>query len=116
VISTSAVRCVGNTLLLHGVVYSPPYVVSAIGDVDQLRAALDAAPDIIIYKQYVQAYHLGYDVTTQKNVTMPAFTGGVSLAHATALDSPAADAGPSVPARTPSPPATTPAQSTGPTP
>jgi len=116
VISTSAVRCVGNTLLLHGVVYSPPYVVSGIGDVDRMRAALDDAPDIIIYKQYVQAYHLGYDVTTQSKATMPAYSGGVSLAHATALGSPAASGpGPSVPARTPAAPVT-PAKSAGPTP
>ena len=34
VISTSAVRCVGNTLILQGRVYSPPYVITAIGDRD----------------------------------------------------------------------------------
>jgi uncharacterized protein YlxW (UPF0749 family) len=34
VISTSAVHCVGNTLILQGRVYSPPFVVTAIGDVD----------------------------------------------------------------------------------
>ena len=40
VISTSAVRCVGNTLILQGRVYSPPYVITAIGDRerDALRA------------------------------------------------------------------------------
>ena len=32
-VSTSAVRCVGNTLILHGRVYSPPFVVKAVGDV-----------------------------------------------------------------------------------
>lgn len=31
-ISTSAVRCVGNTLILQGRVYSPPYKVTAVGD------------------------------------------------------------------------------------
>src|SRR6478609_2127698 len=31
VVSTSAVRCVGNTLILQGRVYSPPYVITAIG-------------------------------------------------------------------------------------
>ncbi|MGH9060280.1 MAG: DUF881 domain-containing protein, partial [Acidimicrobiales bacterium] len=31
VIATSAVRCVGNTLLLNGEVYSPPFRVAAIG-------------------------------------------------------------------------------------
>jgi len=109
VISTSAVRCVGNTLLLHGVVYSPPYVISAIGDVDRLRSALDASPDIIIYKQYVQAYHLGYSVKTQAKVTMPAYTGGLSLAYASALESPSAsESSPTAPGRTPSAPATSP--------
>lgn len=107
VISTSAVRCVGNTLLLHGVVYSPPYVVSAIGDVDRLRSALDDSPDIIIYQQYVQVYHLGYTVKTEGKVTMPAYAGGLSLAYASALESPAASA-PAAPARTPSAPATSP--------
>lgn len=113
VISTSAVRCVGNTLLLHGVVYSPPYVISAIGDVDRLRSALDDSPDIIIYQQYVQAYHLGYSVKTEDNVTMPAYTGGLSLAYASALESPAASA-PAAPARTPSAPATSPGPATSP--
>ena len=35
VISTSAVRCVGNTLILQGRVYSPPYVITAMGDTDR---------------------------------------------------------------------------------
>ena len=33
IIATSAPRCVGNTLLLNGRTYSPPYVITAIGDV-----------------------------------------------------------------------------------
>jgi uncharacterized protein YlxW (UPF0749 family) len=85
VISTSAVRCVGNTLLLQGVVYSPPYVVAAIGDQARLKAALDAAPDIVIYKQYVNAYKLGYLVKSESPVTMPAYTGAVTLQHAQSL-------------------------------
>ena len=38
VIATSAVRCVGNTLILQGRVYSPPYTITAIGDPTRLRA------------------------------------------------------------------------------
>ena len=34
IIGTSAPRCVGNTLLLNGRTYSPPYVITAIGDAD----------------------------------------------------------------------------------
>ncbi len=82
VISTSAVRCVGNTLLLHGVVYSPPYTVQAIGNQQRLQEALNAAPDVIIYRQYVDAYQLGYKVDIETDVTMPAFSGALTLASA----------------------------------
>jgi uncharacterized protein YlxW (UPF0749 family) len=44
VISSSAVRCVGNTLILQGRVYSPPYVITAIGDTGAMRDALDEGP------------------------------------------------------------------------
>ena len=71
VISTSAVRCVGNTLILQGRVYSPPYVITAIGDVQGMRAALDADPAVTIYRQYVDALGLGYDVETRPRSTLP---------------------------------------------
>jgi len=67
---------------LHGVVYSPPYVVQAIGDPQKLKRALDAAPDVIIYKQYVTAYQLGFKVAVESDVTMPAFSGALTLVHA----------------------------------
>src|SRR5918998_3292682 len=41
VTSTSAFRCSGNILLLHGKVFSPPYVIEVVGDPTSLRAALD---------------------------------------------------------------------------
>lgn len=85
VISTSAVRCVGNTLLLHGVVYSPPYVITAVGDPAALRRALDASPDVQIYKQYVSAYQLGYDVKVERKVKLPAYDGPLELQHAQAV-------------------------------
>ena len=87
VISTSAVRCVGNTLLLHGIVYSPPYTVQAIGDPQKLQQSLDHAPDVIIYKQYVAAYQLGYKLDVEGVVTMPAYTGALTLAYARAAGS-----------------------------
>jgi uncharacterized protein YlxW (UPF0749 family) len=87
VISTSAVRCVGNTLLLHGIVYSPPYTVQAIGNPQKLQQSLDDAPDVVIYKQYVAAYQLGYKLDVEGDVTMPAYTGALTLAYAHAAGS-----------------------------
>ena len=45
-IATSAVRCVGNTLLLQGRTYSPPFVVTAIVDAAAVRAQLAASPQV----------------------------------------------------------------------
>lgn len=85
-ISTSAVRCVGNTLILQGVVYSPPFRITATGAPDRLRAALDASPEIQIYRQYVDEYGLGYTVKTLQKTTLPAYTGNATPKYATELD------------------------------
>ena len=82
VISTSAVRCVGNTLILQGRVYSPPYVITAIGDPASMRAALDKSKPVNIYKEYVDAYGLGYDVKNMNKVTFQAYSGSLSLLNA----------------------------------
>lgn len=58
--ATSAPRCVGNTLLLNGRTYSPPYVITAIGDAGVMRSALAAAPLVTLYKQYAVRFGLGY--------------------------------------------------------
>ena len=60
IIGTSAPRCVGNTLLLNGRTYSPPYVLTAVGDPVAMQAALAAAPLVTLYKQYVVRFGLGY--------------------------------------------------------
>lgn len=62
--ATSAPRCVGNTLLLEGRTYSPPYVVTAIGDPTAMQAALAADPLVALYKQYVIRFGLGYSEQT----------------------------------------------------
>jgi uncharacterized protein YlxW (UPF0749 family) len=82
VISTSAVRCVGNTLILQGRVYSPPYVIRAIGDVSGMRASLDSSKEIDAYMTYVYAVALGYDVKSGGSATFPAFAGSLNLQNA----------------------------------
>jgi uncharacterized protein YlxW (UPF0749 family) len=82
VTATTAFRCVGNVLSLGGRLYSPPFKVSAIGDPDALRAALDRSPEIAIYKQYVQAVDLGWSVKDDDHLTMPA-APSPSLEYAT---------------------------------
>jgi uncharacterized protein YlxW (UPF0749 family) len=84
VVATTAVRCVGNTLLLHGRVYSPPFVVSAVGDPTRLRRALEADPDVQIFQQYVAVYGLRYHVAPASRLALPAYSGPLELTHAQA--------------------------------
>ncbi|MET7795912.1 DUF881 domain-containing protein, partial [Streptomyces decoyicus] len=81
-ISTSAVRCVGNTLILQGRVYSPPYKVTAVGNREALTNALTASPAIQNYLQYVNAYGLGWKVDQHEAVTLPGYSGTVDLHYA----------------------------------
>lgn len=80
IIATSSVRCVGNTLLLHGAVYSPPFRVAAIGDAAALTDALARAPGVRVFRSYVEAYGLGYQVARKTSVAMPAYDGPLSVA------------------------------------
>ncbi|MBL1096220.1 DUF881 domain-containing protein [Streptomyces coffeae] len=81
-IATSAVRCVGNTLILQGRVYSPPYKITAVGDRGKLRTALAASPAIQNYRSYVDAYGLGWKVDQHDTVTLPGYSGTVDLHQA----------------------------------
>jgi uncharacterized protein YlxW (UPF0749 family) len=80
--SDSAVRCVGNTLLLHGTVYSPPYRVSAIGDPGRLQAALKADDLVQRFQIFVEDFHLGFTITSLSRLTLPAFRGVIDQTRA----------------------------------
>ena len=81
IVSTSAVRCVGNTLLLHGNVFSPPFTVAAIGDPRRLERALDDARGVQLFRSYVAAYGLGYVVERHADLEAPAFAGTLSVSR-----------------------------------
>ncbi|WP_104526208.1 DUF881 domain-containing protein [Blastococcus atacamensis] len=83
-ISTSAVRCVGNTLLLQGRTYSPPFVVSAVVDASAVRGALSSSPQIAVLRQATQAFGLTFEVRERPQVTVPAYDGGLTLQYASA--------------------------------
>jgi uncharacterized protein YlxW (UPF0749 family) len=84
VISTSAVRCVGNTLILQGRVYSPPYEITAIGDQSKMRQKLGESPAIGIYLEYVQRFGLGWAVEYQSRLVLPAYAGPLEMRFARA--------------------------------
>lgn len=84
IVSTSAVRCVGNTVILHGQVYSPPFVVTAIGDQTALRESLDGDPGVAYFRTFVERFGLGYSVRTEREVELPAYDGPLELPNVAA--------------------------------
>ncbi|PWD52519.1 hypothetical protein C8046_11305 [Serinibacter arcticus] len=83
IVATSAVRCVGNVLLLHGRTYSPPYVIEAIGDPESLVDAVESDPGVQLYLRYVDAYGLGWSLAEEDELDLPAYTGTRTLTYAT---------------------------------
>jgi uncharacterized protein YlxW (UPF0749 family) len=82
IIATSVPRCVGNTLLLNGRTYSPPYAITAIGDAAAMQAALAGAPLVTLYKQYVVRFGLGYSEEVKLDVALAGHSEPVRMHYA----------------------------------
>ena len=93
VVSTTGIKCVGNTVLLHGVTYSPPYVISGIGGADGMRTSLDASPYIQAYLSDVEEWKLGWDVRQDDSIEAPAYSGSEDLQYARAAGMASSDSG-----------------------
>jgi uncharacterized protein YlxW (UPF0749 family) len=78
-VSTSAVLCVGNTLLLNGTVHSPPYVMSAVG---ATRDRFDSDRLVRRLKSDAGTFGLGFSVERVTKLELPAYRGSTKLAYA----------------------------------
>lgn len=83
-ISTTGIKCVGNTVVLDGVPYSPPYVIRAVGNTIAMNASLTTSPETITYAAYANdpKYQLGLDVETVADLRINAYASPVSLRFA----------------------------------
>ena len=78
-VGTSAVLCVGNTLLLNGTVHSPPYVITAIG---ATRDRFDEDPLVRRLRSDAEAFGLGISIESADDLEVPAFRGATGLRFA----------------------------------
>ena len=78
-VSTSAVLCVGNTLLLNGTVHSPPYVVTAIG---ANRDRFDADRLVRRLKSTSSTFGVRFAVERASAAEVPAYRGSLTLNYA----------------------------------
>lgn len=86
IVATSAVKCVGPTLLLNGKVFSPPYRVLAIGPARAMQQQLAASPGVQLFEEAASYYGLGYTVESRPVVQVPAYRGPLTLSYAKAMN------------------------------
>jgi uncharacterized protein YlxW (UPF0749 family) len=82
VTSRTGIKCVGNSVLLHGVPYAPPYVIVAIGNQKAIEQALESSTYLQAYRQYTDRYGLGYSQRRMTEATLAAYTGAIELGYA----------------------------------
>jgi uncharacterized protein YlxW (UPF0749 family) len=87
-ISTTGIKCEGNQVTLHGLPYSPPYVIVGIGDPARLEAELITDPVLATYRDYTQIAGGGvsWEMVELESAVAPAYTGLLDLTYATPMD------------------------------
>ncbi len=73
--SRTGIKCVGNTVVVQGVPYAPPYRILAIGDAKRMQKALDQDLTLKTYRDYVRVYGLGYRVELKTRIWIPGYDG-----------------------------------------
>jgi len=87
-ISTTGIKCEGNQVTLHGLPYSPPYVIVGIGETARLESELTTDPILATYRDYtaIPGGGVSWDMSQLESVTAPAYAGLLDLTYATPLD------------------------------
>ena len=90
IISTSAVRCVGPTVLVNDTKMAPPYIIKAIGKPDQLEAALNLNGGVI---DGLKVWGFEITITKSNKLLIPKYSGTLNFRSASAVDNAAASKG-----------------------
>ena len=87
VVSTTGIRCIGNSVQLQGVPYSQPYRIQAVGDVTSMSNAIADDPYLQIYRadSADPDIAVGWDEQVEDQVVAPAYAGLTDLHYAHVL-------------------------------
>lgn len=83
IISTSAVRCVGPTVLINDTKMAPPYVIKAIGKPDQLEAALNLNGGVI---DGLKVWGFEISISKSDELIIPKYSGTLNFRNAVAVE------------------------------
>lgn len=80
IIGTTAVRCVGNTIMVNDIKIAPPFEIKAIGDPNTLDAALMIKGGV---SDYLKSWNINMVIKKPTTVTIPRYSGIVNFRYAT---------------------------------
>ncbi len=84
IVSTTGIKCTGNTVTLQGVAYGQPYVIEAVGDQARLLRSISEDDYLELYRDQAadDRVQIGWDLTTRPLVRAPAYDGPMSVSYA----------------------------------
>jgi uncharacterized protein YlxW (UPF0749 family) len=87
VVSTTGIRCIGNSVQLQGVPYSQPYVISGVGDPATLSSAIARDSYLQVYREDAADPNIGvgWDLHVDSRLVAPAYDGLLGLSYAKVL-------------------------------
>jgi uncharacterized protein YlxW (UPF0749 family) len=78
-VQSTAVRCVGTTILVNNSRLAAPFVVSAIGDPTSMRRSLEADEDSsMLLDDYSRVFGLKSKVEDGEDITLPGYRGTIA--------------------------------------
>jgi uncharacterized protein YlxW (UPF0749 family) len=83
-VSTTGIKCEGNSVVIQGVPYPEPYVIEAVGDVGDLTSAISDDEYLQIYREQSGDPNIGvgWDLDIEDEITAPAYDGLLDLSYA----------------------------------
>jgi uncharacterized protein YlxW (UPF0749 family) len=87
VVSTTGIKCEGNSVVIQGVPYPQPYVIEAVGDVGDLSSAISDDGYLQVYREQSDdpAIAVGWELDIADELTAPAYGGLLDLSYATPI-------------------------------
>jgi uncharacterized protein YlxW (UPF0749 family) len=86
-VSTTGIKCEGNSVVIQGVPYPQPYVIEAVGDVGDLTSAISSDDYLRAYREQSDdpAIDVGWGLDIEDELTAPAYDGLLDLSYATPI-------------------------------
>jgi uncharacterized protein YlxW (UPF0749 family) len=87
IVTTTGIKCIGNSVQLQGVPYSHPYTISGVGDPAALTASIDGDTYLQLYRSDAAQPDIavGWQESTEERIEAPAYDGLLDLSYATPI-------------------------------